>query len=97
MQLPGQHRERRVLAQFVVIVEVLVAQRQAEDPLPHQRLDLMLDIARIAPVPEALAEPTDQAQAAIHLAQQQRPRVRGDVAAIEAGHHRATFNRFKFE
>ena len=34
MQLPGQHTEGRVLAQLVVIVEVLVAQHQAKDPLP---------------------------------------------------------------
>ena len=33
-QLARQHRKGRVLAQLVVIVQVLVAQRQAEDPLP---------------------------------------------------------------
>ena len=68
-QLPRQHRERRVLAQRVVVVEVLIAQCQAEDPLAHQPLDLMLNIARVAPVPETLREPTDQPQATIHLAQ----------------------------
>ena len=35
MQLPGQHTEGRVLAQFVMIVEVLVARYQAKDSLPH--------------------------------------------------------------
>ena len=55
MQLPGQHTEGRVLAQLVVIVEVLVAQHQAKDPLPDQRLDPVLDVARIATIGEAFA------------------------------------------
>ena len=55
IQLPGQHTEGRVLAQLVVIVEVLVAQHQAKDPLPDQRLDPVLDVARIATVGEAFA------------------------------------------
>ena len=96
-QLARQHCEGRILAQLVVIVEVLVAQRQAEDPLPNQRLDLVLDKAGVAPVGEARRKPAHQPKAAIHLAQQQRAGVRGDVAAIEAGHHRAAFYRFKFE
>jgi len=80
-----------------VIVEVLVAQHQAEDPLPHQRLDPVLDVARIAPVGEALGEPTHQPETVVHLPQQQRTRIRGDVAAIETGHHRTSFNRFKLK
>src|SRR6202034_1413819 len=49
-QFARQHRERQVLAQLVVIEKVLVAQRQAKNPLPHQRLHPMLDKTRIAPV-----------------------------------------------
>ena len=49
-QLARQHRQRCVLAELVVIIEVLIAQRQAEDALPDQCVDLMLDIARIAPI-----------------------------------------------
>src|SRR5208282_4494696 len=96
-KLPSQRRKSWILAQLVVIVEVLIAKCQAKNPLANQRLDLMLDIARVAPVAEALREPTDQPQAAINLAQQQATRVRGDVAAIEAGHHRTPINRFKFK
>ena len=77
--------------------KVLVAQHQAEDPLSHQRLDLMLDVARVAPVGEALGEPTHQPETAVHLPQQQRTRIRGDIAAIETGHHRTPFNRFKLK
>jgi hypothetical protein len=37
-QLARQHRKRRVLVQLVVIVQILIPQPQAKDPLPHQRL-----------------------------------------------------------
>jgi hypothetical protein len=97
MQFPGQNRKGGILAQLVVIVEILVAQHQAEDPLPQQRLDLVFDIARVAPIAEALGKPTHQPEAPIHLPQQQRTPVRRDVAAIETGHHRTPLNRFKFE
>ena len=90
-------RKRRVLAQFVVIIEILVAQHQAKDPLPNQRLDPVLDVTRIATTGEATREPADQSKAAINLSQQQRPRVRGNVAAIETGYHSPPLNRFKFE
>ena len=86
-QLPRQHRKRRVLAQLVVIVQVFIAQRQAEDALPHQGLDLMLDIARVASIDEAVGKATHQPDAPVHLSQQQRACVRGDVPAVETGHH----------
>ena len=97
MQLARQHRKRRVLAQFVVIIEILVAQHQAKDPLPNQRLDLVFDVTGIATIGEATREPADQSKAAINLSQQQRTRVRGNVAAIETGYHSPPLNRFKFE
>jgi hypothetical protein len=96
-QLAGQHRKRRILAQFVVVVEILVAQRQAEDTLPNQSLDLMLDVASVAPIDEAAGEAAHQPETLIDLSQQQRAGVRRDVPAVEPGHHRAPFNRFKFE
>ena len=39
--------------------------------LPHQGLDLMLDIARIAPVDKAVGEATHQPEAPVDLSQQQ--------------------------
>jgi hypothetical protein len=70
---------------------------EPEDPLPHQRLDLMLDMATVAPVAAALGNPTHKPEAAIHLARQQPTRIRGDVATVEGGHDRRPLNRFKFE
>ena len=93
--LPRQHRKGRVFAQLVVIIEILVAQGQAEHPLPKQRLEPVLDKPRIAPVGETLGKAPDQTEAAIHFAQQQGSAVRCDVAAVKAGDHRAPLHYFK--
>src|SRR5215469_2983332 len=52
-ELAGEHRKHRVLAQLVMIVEVLVAECQPKNALSDQRLDTVLDIARVAPIGEA--------------------------------------------
>ena len=96
-QLARQHRERRVLAQLIVIVEVLVAERQTEDALSDQRVNLMLNIAGIAPIDEAVGEATYQSEATVDLSQQQRTCIRSDTSAVEPGYHRTPLNRFKFE
>ena len=80
-----------------MVVQVFVAQCQAEDALSHQGLNLMLDIARVAPIDEAVGEATHQTDAPVDLSQQQRASVRGDVPAVETGHHRTPLDRFKFE
>jgi hypothetical protein len=45
---------------MVVVVEVLVAQRQAKHPLADQRADLMLDQLGVPMIREALRKPVDQ-------------------------------------
>ncbi len=62
-----------------------------------RRFTPVLDLARVAPVGEAFREPTHQSDSAIHLSQQQRARIRGDVAAVEASHNGAPLDRFKVE
>ena len=58
--LPGEDRHHRVMAQVIVIVEVLIAERQSEHPLADQRLDLVLDQVPAARVAEAGGEPIDE-------------------------------------
>ena len=43
LQLAGQNRHDRIVAQFVMVVEVLVAERDPEYPLADQRRYPMLD------------------------------------------------------
>jgi len=44
--LARHHREQRIVTQQVMVVEVLLARRQAEHPLSDQRPHLMLDQLR---------------------------------------------------
>ena len=97
LQLAGQHGQGRVLAKFVVVVEVFISQRQTEDALAQQGLQPVFDKTRIAPIGEAGGEPPDQAQAVIELPEQQGPGVGGDRAAVERSRHLLALDRFKLE
>jgi hypothetical protein len=83
------------MAQFVVVGEILIAERNADNPLHHQRLDRMLGVGRITAVREAGRQATGQAEHPIRGPQQQRTGVAGDGATIERGNNRAAFSRCK--
>jgi hypothetical protein len=85
------------MAQFVVIDDVFVAQRDADDPLHHQRADIMLDIGRVTRVGETGGQPVRQADYPVRRAEQQRTRIRGDPPAVERCHHGAAFHPCKLE
>ena len=85
------------MAQRVVVVQVLVAQRLAMDALGHHGLDAVHATARIAPVAKAARHHCGQANGAVGLAQQQRPGIRGNRPAIELSHNLAASERFKDE
>ena len=82
------------MPQLIVIDQVLAAEGDAEHPLRHHRLDGMLDLRLDAAVVEAGGEPRHQADRAVGRPEQQRPGVRGDLTAIECGHHLAPFDDF---
>ena len=83
LQFARQNCEQRILAQLVVVVQVLVAQRQPEHPLRHQRFDPVLDKQRVAPVCEAARKAAHQSQTPIQLPQEQATRVRGDRTPVK--------------
>jgi hypothetical protein len=87
LQLAGQHRKHRIVAQRIVIVQILVAERQAEHALAHQRGDRVLDLPGIAAIVEAGGEPLDQADGLVGRPQQQRAGIRCDRAAVERAHN----------
>ena len=72
-QLAGQHRQRRVVAQLVVIDQILITQRNPEHALSDQRLDRVLDQRRRAAIGETRGKPLNQADRPIRRPQQQRP------------------------
>ncbi len=74
-----------IVAQVLVIVEVLVAERDPEDALGQHVTLLVGDACGVAWVGQGGVQLVDQSQVPIDLAEQQRPAVAGDVAAIEVG------------
>src|SRR6202043_1782004 len=62
-ELAGQHRHHRIVPQFVVVVEVLIAERDAEHPLADQGHHLMLDQVLATYIVCAAKFPTDSRSA----------------------------------
>jgi hypothetical protein len=91
----GEQPQDRIEAQLVVIVEVLVAEREPMDALRQQRSETMHDEVGIALVAKATRNPVCQADRTIRLAQQRSAGIRGDGAAVEATHNLAPLEAFK--
>jgi len=53
----GDNRQHRIVPQFIVIVEIFIAERDASHPLQHYRADLMLHQFRHPCVDEARSKP----------------------------------------
>ena len=97
LQLASQHRHDGIVAQLIVVVEILVAERQAEHALADQRRDRVLDLLGITGIAEAGGEPLDQTDGFVRRPQQQRAGVRRDRAAIERAHNPAPVNGSEVE
>jgi len=67
-----------------MVVEILVAQSQAEHPLRDQIQQRVLDLIRLTAIGEASGEPAHDPGPLLQFFQQQDASVGGDVAAIEA-------------
>ncbi len=85
--LACRHGQQRIGPQLVVIVQILISQRQPIDPLGHRFFDPVLDQFRFAPVLEAGGKLPHDARPLFDLAQEQTARIAGDVAAVEPGRH----------
>ncbi len=78
-----------------MIVEVFVAERDADHTLADERGDRMFDQLRMTRIPEAAREPFDQAQRLVGRSQQQPARVRRQRSAVEIGDDGPPFDTFK--
>ncbi len=87
--LAAQQGQQRVRAQLIVIVEVLLTQRQPVDTLGDKLPHAVFDLLGLAVIAEASGELPHDACALFGLAQQHGAAVGGDRAAIETGHHLA--------
>ena len=94
LQLAGQGRQHRIVTQLVVVDQVLVAQRDADNPLHEHGLDAVLDQLRHAPIAEVARQPPHQTDRLVRGPEQQRSGVRGDLPTVERSHHLASFDSF---
>src|SRR3954464_15283733 len=83
------------MAELIVVVEILIAERNADNPLHHQRFDRMLGVGRIAAVLETGRQAMGQPQHPIRGPQQQGTGVAGEGATIEGRNNRASVSRCK--
>ena len=97
LELARQHRHQRIVAQLVVVVEILVTERDPEHPLADQRRDLVLDQVRASLVVKARRKPIDQSDRTIRRAQKQRASIRRHQAAIKPRFHSTAFNGSKIK
>jgi hypothetical protein len=96
-QAPGEDAQHRVMSQLIMIVDILVAERDADDALAQQARQLMDDGVRIAAILEALRQPRHQTDRLVGLTEQQRAGVRSDPAAVESAHNNAAFGGSEIE
>jgi hypothetical protein len=80
-----------------MIVEILIAQGQAIDPLRDQRMSAVLDTVGVAVIGEATGHPLQQTYPLINLPQQQSTTVGSDPAAVKTTHHIAATQCVKFQ
>jgi hypothetical protein len=83
--LADQDGEERIEAESVVVVEVFVAQAQAEDTLAEKVAQGVFDQIGVAMVGEAACEGVEEAEGLIDFAEEQAASVGGDDAAIKGG------------
>jgi hypothetical protein len=95
--LAGEHCHDRVMAELVMVVEVLVSESDAGDALHQQRLDPVFDQVGIAMILEAAGKPAGQAEHLVGGAKQQGAGVGGDGTAVEIGHHFVALDGCKVE
>jgi hypothetical protein len=89
--------EHRIVAQLLMVVEILIAQRQTVDSLREHLLNRMLDLVLIPAVEKTFCQAREQVQALIGLAQQERAAIGTDRPAVEPGHDFPSSGGFKSE
>ena len=85
------------MAQLIVVVQILIAERDAEHPLRRHRLDAVLDLRLVAAILEAAGEAPDQPDRSVGGAEQQRAGIGGDRPTIEGHHHGPLLDACKME
>ena len=88
--LTNDSSQQRIVAQGIVIVEILVGVGDPKDPLTEHVEDGMLNEGGIAIIGNELRDPSQEIEVGIGLGQQDAASVRRDVPALEVDFHWAS-------
>ena len=91
-QLATEHRHNRVVAQLVVVDQILVTQGNPEHPLTHQARHRVLDEIGRPVIGETTGKALDQPELSIGGPEQHCTGLRGHPTTVEGCHHRPPFN-----
>ena len=95
---PSAHGgHKRVEAQALVIVDVLIPQREPENALAQEDIQIVFDEILVAKIGEAICELGTQPQGTVGLAEQERAAVARKVSAGKIHFHAAATERLKCE
>jgi hypothetical protein len=70
-----------------VIIQVLIAQSDSIDPLRQELLECVLSPTSIAVISETPGELVEYSSATVHFTEQQHPRIRAQIPAIEPSYN----------
>ena len=94
-QLAAQHRHHRVVAQLVVVDQILVAQRKPKHPLTHHARHRVLHQISGTVIGKTIGKALDQSDLPIGGAEQQRSGLRSHPPAVKPRHHLVPFDGCK--
>ena len=96
-KLARQHRHQRIVAQFVMVVEVFVAERDRQTPAARPASPPRARSVRPAPIAKAIRKATHQINRPIGRSQKQRSRIRRHQSGIKCRIHCAAFHHSKIK
>ncbi len=92
-----QQAQHRVVAQLVMVFDILITKRDPGNALADHRLEAVDHQILIAMIDKTGRNPLKQIDGLIDMAQQQRTGIRRYDAAIKSGNHPAAIKVFKLE
>ncbi len=79
LALAAEQRQQRIGTQLLMIAKVFIAQSQTENALRQHLRQLVLDQQRRSAILKTARQPPQQVDLAVHLAQQQRTAIGGNL------------------
>ena len=96
-QLPRQHRQHRIVPQLVVVIEVLIPERNPKHPLADQGGHRVLDQILTAMIAKAGRKSIHQIDRSIGRAKKQPTRIRRHQPRIKSRFHSTAFHHSKIK